>query len=222
MNKDVSTKLFARGGIPTSPWRTVARDDWARNRAEAMRGLAKLLGEGPLFIKPVDQGSAIGVSRVDRASQLEEAMGACFKISGGALAELFVEGRELTVGILGADALPVIEIIPRRGFYDFHAKYAPGGSRHIVPAELSERTHLSVQRVALRAFNALHCSVYGRVDAILRADGRVSVLEVNTIPGMTATSLLPESARAAGLDFDRLVLAIVRHSLDSRRKSRAK
>ena len=118
------------------------------------------------------------------------------------------------MGILGDKALPVVEIKPAHAFYDFHSKYAPGGSVHVTPAPLTKLKTKQVQSVSLRAFKALGCAVYGRVDIMLSKSGRPLVLEVNTIPGMTATSLLPDAARAAGINFDQLVFSIARVSLD--------
>lgn len=221
MDKDLSKKIFVQSGLPTPAWQTVSHMEFERFRSETLANVSFLLKKGPLFIKPVDQGSAIGASRVDKRSDLIPALERCFRVSGRALVERFVHGRELTVAILGNTPLPVIEIIPKHRFYDFHSKYASGGSRHIVPADLTPALTRKVQHAALKAFQALTCMVYGRVDLILEPNGKITVLEVNTIPGMTNTSLLPEAAQAAGLPFDRLVLRIMEMSLKLRKGRQA-
>ena len=214
MDKDVSKRLFRDAGVPTAPWALVektGRGEWSG--LAAARSLART---GPAFVKPNDQGSAIGVSRVRGARALDAALRTAFRYSSRVMVERFVAGREMTVGILGDRALPVVEIVPEHAFYDFHSKYAKGGSRHLVPAPVSAAATRRLQAASLAAFRALDGRVYGRVDLILRPSGKPVVLEVNTIPGMTATSLLPDAARAAGLDFDRLVLRVAALSLAAR------
>jgi D-alanine-D-alanine ligase len=178
-----------------------------------IKKVARAVRSYPVFVKPADQGSAIGVGSAKNATELTASLKACFKISERALVEQLIEGRELTVGILGDKALPVVEIKPSHEFYDFHSKYAPGGSVHVTPAALTKAQTKRVQNAAVRAFKALGCAVYGRDDVMLNRAGMPFVLEVNTIPGMTATSLLPDAARAAGIDFEQLVLEIARLSL---------
>lgn len=212
MDKDLSKRSFSAAGVATAPWVTVYRKGKFQIQNSKFK-ILNLLKQGPVFIKPVDQGSAIGVSRVTSAAQLQKALNACFRVSHGALVERLIEGREFTVGILGRRPLPVVEIIPKHNFYDFHSKYAKGGSKHLVPAALTMKQTKTVQQLALKAFQALECTVYGRVDLMMDKKERFFVLEVNTIPGMTSTSLLPDAARAAGLSFDDLVLEIVRLSI---------
>ena len=138
----------------------------------------------------------------------------CFRVSSTALVERLVPGMEITVGILNGKTLPIIQILPQHMFYDFHSKYAQGGSRHVLPAPLSSAQARTAQKMARAAFCALGCDVYGRVDLIWNLRSRSGViLEINTIPGMTTTSLLPEAAKAVGIDFDELVLRIVQGSL---------
>lgn len=207
MDKDISKQLFQSKKVPTAPW-TVVQKSNAHSR-DVQSALKQFLKKGSAFVKPVDQGSAVATHRVDRFSQLSSALSSVFKVSDRAMVERFVAGRELTVGILGPMALPVIEIRPKHNFYDFHSKYAPGGSTHLTPAPLPSKISQAVQQTAINAFNALGCEVYGRVDILLTKNNSQSVLEVNTIPGMTTTSLLPEAARAIGIHFDELVLRIV-------------
>jgi len=171
--------------------------------------LHSFIKKGPVFVKPTDQGSAIGAAPAKTWPEFQRALKNCFRVSNDALVERHIIGREFTVGILGKKVLPVIEIVPEHAFYDFHSKYAAGGSRHLCPAPLSKGDTRVAQQLSLRAFEAIGCTGYGRVDLLRDNKGRFFVLEVNTIPGMTNTSLLPDAARAAGLPFDDLVLKIV-------------
>ena len=169
----------------------------------------------PLVVKPARQGSTVGVVIVKDASELDSAMAEAAKYDRKLLIEKFVSGRELTIGILGDQALPILEIIPKGGFYDFNNKYpflnpqAGGGAEHVCPAEIDPNKAKQVQKQALHAFRALGLVVYGRVDVLLPDSGNPSVLEVNTIPGMTEASLLPEAAAAAGINYVDLCARII-------------
>ena len=169
----------------------------------------------PLVVKPARQGSTVGVVIVKHASELDSAMTEAATYDRKLLIEKFVSGRELTIGILGDQALPILEIIPKGGFYDFNNKYpflnpqAGGGAEHVCPAEIDPNKTKQVQKQALHAFRALGLVVYGRVDVLLPDSGNPSVLEVNTIPGMTEASLLPEAAAAAGINYVDLCARII-------------
>jgi D-alanine-D-alanine ligase len=169
----------------------------------------------PLVVKPARQGSTVGVVIVKDASELDSAMAEAAKYDRKLLIEKFVSGRELTIGILGDQALPILEIIPKGGFYDFNNKYpflnpqAGGGAEHVCPAKIDSNKTKQVQKQALHAFRALGLVVYGRVDVLLPDSGNPSVLEVNTIPGMTEASLLPEAAAAAGINYVDLCVRII-------------
>jgi D-alanine-D-alanine ligase len=169
----------------------------------------------PLVVKPARQGSTVGVVIVKDASELDSAMTEAAKYDRKLLIEKFVSGRELTIGILGDQALPILEIIPKGGFYDFNNKYpflnpqAGGGAEHVCPARIDSNKTKQVQKQALHAFRALGLVVYGRVDVLLPDSGNPSVLEVNTIPGMTEASLLPEAAAAAGINYVDLCARII-------------
>lgn len=169
----------------------------------------------PLVVKPPRQGSTVGVVIVKDAAELNSALDEAAKYDRKLLIEKFVSGRELTIGILGDQALPILEIIPKGGFYDFNNKYpflnpqAGGGAEHVCPANIDPNTTRQVQELALRAFRALGLVVYGRVDVLLTASGDPFVLEVNTIPGMTEASLLPEAAAAAGINYPDLCARII-------------
>lgn len=175
-------------------------------------------GFGPkLVVKPASEGSALGVYIVESQEDLEEALNKVFSFDKQALIEQFVAGRELTVAILGNDkpeALPVIEIIPKHSFYDFESKYAPGGSRHICPAEIDPLQAQEAQELAIAAHKALECRGVSRSDIILDTQGACWVLETNTIPGMTETSLLPDAARAIGLSFPELCKKLIDLALE--------
>jgi D-alanine-D-alanine ligase len=169
----------------------------------------------PLVVKPPCQGSTVGVVIVKNESELDSAIKEAGKYDRKLLVEKFVSGRELTIGILGDQALPILEIIPKGGFYDFTNKYpflnpqAGGGAEHVCPARIDEKKTAEIQELALRAFRALGLQVYGRVDVILSDSGEPFVLEVNTIPGMTEASLLPEAAAAADIGYVDLCARII-------------
>lgn len=159
----------------------------------------------PVVVKPASQGSAIGVSIVRKAAGLKKALQYAEGFGSGVLVERFIEGRELTVAILDGKALPTIEIRPRKGFYDYKAKYTKGMTDFLVPAPLKKPVDRRVAREALAAYAALGCSGAARVDVILDKKGTPYVLEVNTIPGMTNLSLFPRAAAAVGMDYPALV-----------------
>jgi D-alanine-D-alanine ligase len=169
----------------------------------------------PIVVKPPRQGSTVGVYIIKRESELASSMVEASKYDRELLVEEFIAGRELTIGILGDQALPILEIIPKGGFYDFTNKYpflnpqAGGGAEHVCPAKIDKEKTKQIQDLALRAHRALGLQVYSRVDMILPESGAPTVLEVNTIPGMTEASLLPEAAAAAGISYVDLCLRII-------------
>jgi D-alanine-D-alanine ligase len=169
----------------------------------------------PLVVKAPRQGSTVGVVIVKDASELDSAMAEAGKYDRTLLIEKFVPGRELTIGVLGDQALPILEIIPKGGFYDFNNKYpflnpqAGGGAEHVCPAKIDPAKTKQIQEQALDAFRSLGLVVYGRVDILLSDSGDTFVLEVNNIPGMTEASLLPEAAAAAGISYVDLCARII-------------
>jgi D-alanine-D-alanine ligase len=169
----------------------------------------------PFVIKAPRQGSTVGVYIVRSDRETEAALAGAAEYDDELLVEKFIGGRELTVGVLGEQALPIIEIIPKDGFYDFKNKYpflnpkAGGGARHVCPAELSDEQTSQIQELALCAHRALDLRVYSRVDIILPDNGEPTVLELNTIPGMTEASLLPEAAGVAGIGYAELCARII-------------
>jgi D-alanine-D-alanine ligase len=180
----------------------------------------------PLVVKPARQGSTVGIVIVKKEHELDAALKEAAKYDRKLLVEKFVSGRELTIGILGDQALPILEIIPKGGFYDFNTKYpflnpqAGASAEHVCPANVEADLTKKIQELALRAFRALGLLVYGRVDVLLSDKGEPFVLEVNTIPGMTEASLLPEAAAAAGISYVDLCLRII--ELSRAREERAR
>jgi D-alanine-D-alanine ligase len=172
----------------------------------------------PVVIKAPRQGSSVGVHLVREVTQIGPALADCLNHGAEILVEELVEGRELTVGVLGDRVLPVVEIRPGEGFYDYANKYTKGATEYLVPAPLTWEETLAVQSIALAAVRALGLRVYCRVDVLLGKEGP-TVLEINTIPGMTETSLLPKAAAASGLDFTNLCCRIAELSLAARNVS---
>lgn len=158
----------------------------------------------PCVVKPVVGGSSIGIRKADDREALDEALAAALALDPVALVEAFVAGDEITVAVLDGEALPVVAIIPESGFFDLEAKYTAGRTRYVVPAPIDPAVAERAQRAAVAAYNALGCSGLARADFITTADGRAVFLEINTLPGMTPTSLSPMAAGAVGIDFGAL------------------
>ena len=197
-----SKEKFRTHGVRTPDW-------------EVIRSGQRPTVPWPIVVKPPRQGSTVGVVIVKNASELESAMAEAAKYDRELLIEKFVPGRELTIGILGDQALPVLEIIPKGGFYDFATKYpflnpqSGASAEHVCPARIESAKTKEIQELAVRAFRALGLRVYARVDVILSENGEPFVLEANTIPGMTEASLLPEAAAAAGISYVDLCRRII-------------
>ena len=203
MNKELSKMLYQQAGLKVSRALYV-------NRGEELdpRGIQADLGL-PVVIKPVNEGSSIGITKANTLDELEKGLEAAFLYDHRVLVEEFLEGVEVTGGVLGntkLTALPLVEIVPSEqyAFFDYEAKYKPGASTEICPARVDEEITKRAQEVALTAHRALHCRGYSRTDMIIK-DGEIHVLETNTIPGMTATSLFPQAAKAYGLEFPQLL-----------------
>jgi D-alanine-D-alanine ligase len=203
MNKELSKMLYQQAGLKVSRTLFVNRGEVLDLREiEAQLGL-------PVVIKPVNEGSSIGITKASSPEELERGLAAAFLYDHRVLVEEFLDGVEVTGGVLGnteLTALPLVEIIPSEqyAFFDYEAKYKPGASTEICPARVDEATTQGAQEVALTAHRALHCRGYSRTDMIIKS-GEIYVLETNTIPGMTATSLFPQAAKAGGLDFPQLL-----------------
>jgi len=197
-----SKEKFREHGVNTPEW-------------ETLQVFRRPHMEPPLVVKAPRQGSTVGVYVVKTAEKIKEAVVEAARYDSQLLIEKFVPGRELTVGILGDQALPILEIIPKGGFYDFSNKYpflnpqAGGSAQHVCPAQMEPGLTRKIQELALRAHRALGLQVYSRVDVILSENGEPFVLEVNTIPGMTEASLLPEAAAATGINYPDLCVRII-------------
>lgn len=195
-DKVESKRVFERAGVATPRYEVLGKG--------ARRTLPL-----PVVVKPPRQGSSIGVSRVFAEAQWDAAMAAALEHDRDVLVEAFIDGAELTVGVVGEQVLPVIEIRAPEGSYDYRAKYTKGVTDYLVPAPLEDEVTRHCQALAWSAFTALGCRGLGRVDIRLAPDGGAFVLEVNTIPGFTETSLLPKAARVAGLEFPQLCETIL-------------
>lgn len=163
----------------------------------------------PLCIKPAREGSSNGSAKVMASDQLLAAYKTALKFDGKVMSEPWVEGREFTVGILDNQVLPVVEICPAEGYYDYNAKYKSKSTVYICPCDINEAEKQALKDLSLRAFNAIGCEHWGRIDFLQDKEGKIWLAEINTLPGMTETSLLPKAAKARGMDFDALVLHIL-------------
>jgi D-alanine-D-alanine ligase len=213
-DKILSKEKFDAHGVTTPEWETIPA---AQSPSLAL----------PFVIKAPRQGSTVGVYIVKEESELTHALAEAAKFDDRLLVERFVPARELTIGILGDQALPVLEIIPKGGVYDFTNKYpflnpgAGGAAEHVCPAHIPPEETRVIQDLALRAHRALGLKVYSRVDIMLPGDGAATVLEINTIPGMTEVSLLPDAAAVAGIAYPQLCARIIELSLAARRLTTA-
>lgn len=203
-DKVVTKKLCIDSGVPTAPFEVIRS-----SRAAWPAGW-----KPPVVLKPVRQGSSVGLQFVDRIEDWPVALEAALRFDSEVLMEERILGRETTVGILGGEALPIVEIRPRQGGYDYMNKYTSGATDYLCPAPFSNEVTLKIQSAALGAFRAVDGRDYGRVDVMVRQSGEPVVLEVNTLPGMTETSLFPKAAAAAGLDFAGLCQRMIDLALD--------
>ena len=201
MNKIFAKTVFAANGLTVAPYRVL-------RRGEALDP-ARLGFSLPVVIKPSQEGSSVGVSIVKDKTGIGPALTEAFRYDDEALVEQFIKGREIQVGILADRAVGAIEIVPKKEFYDFEAKYTAGMAEHILPAPLDAPLYEKVLREGEKAHAALGCSGYSRVDFLVTEAGECFLLEVNTLPGMTALSLLPEIAGGAGIGFEELVERII-------------
>ncbi len=212
MDKTISKVLFASANVPTPPYVVVHASD----TAAFTHARASSMGF-PCVVKPSSQGSTVGITIVKESPALAGALRLAFQYDPEAIVEKFVAGTEVTVGVLGsrtARALPTMEIVPKNDFYDWDSKYTPGKSEHIIPARIPEAARAECERLAVLAHQSLKCRGYSRVDMIVQPTGDVWVLEVNTLPGLTEVSLLPDAARAEGVSFDQLMQLILESAFD--------
>jgi D-alanine-D-alanine ligase len=216
MDKHLAKTMYKLHGLPVAAWE-MATKGHINNPAPLLDTL-----QLPLVVKPIRQGSSLGMSIVRQAEQLAPALSKAFAHDSQVMVEEFIKGREITVGVLGNEdltALPLVEIIPdcRYDFFDYEAKYTPGATREVCPAEIEDAIRETAQDYGIRAHKALQLRGCSRTDMIVR-EGEIFLLETNTIPGMTPTSLLPQAAAQAGLDFpallDRLLALAMEHNAD--------
>lgn len=206
MDKIASRKIFKKHGLTTPRSKILIKNK---------RHVANLDHLGlPLVIKPASHGSSIGLSIVAKSKEAPKAIRLAFKFDKRIIIEEYVKGRELTVGILDEKALPVIEIVPKHSFFDYQAKYQKGLTEYIVPARLSSVVAKKVKDAALSAHKLLGCFGCSRADIILDNKNRPYVLEINTIPGFTSTSLLPKAAKVSGIDFASLCMKLIKLGIE--------
>ena len=215
MNKNLAKILYRLNGLSVAPWVMADRED-----SESPQRIHEQL-KLPYVVKPVKQGSSIGMTIVRKEEALPEALRLAFKHDDEVMVEEYIEGREITVGVIGNEELsplPLVEIIPdsRFDFFDYEAKYMAGASEEICPAEVSEEIRDKAQAYAITAHRTLQLRGYSRTDMIVNEDG-IFVLETNTIPGMTPTSLLPQAAAEAGLPFPQLLDKLIELAMEGRR-----
>lgn len=200
INKIASRKIFQKAGIPVPEYAVIKKPSYEFDYRQ--------IGF-PMVVKPSLQGSSIGLTIIEDKTHLKKAMDVAYVHDREIIIERFIKGDELTVGILDNNPLPVIKIVPNRKFYDYKAKYTSGDTRYFVPAPIDIKFYTKAQDLALAAHNALGCKDFSRIDMILGEDGIIKVLEVNSIPGLTITSLLPKSAAVVGLSFKDLCIKII-------------
>ena len=198
IDKIISKKMFEYAKIPTAKWFTIEK-----NKPFDMPNF-------PVVVKPASQGSAIGISIVKNKKEFEKAVKLAFSFEDRVLVEQYIKGMEITVGVLNGKPLPVIEIVPKGKFYDFKSKYTLGQSTHIIPARLPNKVLKKAQDIALKIFSEFMCNGICRVDMIVDKKNSIYVLELNTLPGMTKTSLFPDAAKYIGMSFENLVLEILK------------
>lgn len=213
MDKNLAKKMYLEAGLKVANWQMASVDDIS-NPAPLV---AKL--NFPVVIKPVRQGSSLGMSIAHDEQELSTGLALAFDYDDEVMVEEFIRGREITCGVLGnkkLSPLPLVEVIPGEEypFFDYQAKYQPGASREVCPAELDEETTRKAQEFGLRAHKALKLKGYSRTDMMVAEDGDIYTIETNTIPGMTPTSLLPQAAKAFGLDFPALLDRLIELAME--------
>jgi D-alanine-D-alanine ligase len=213
MDKETSKKIFLYHGLRVPPFIVIGSGGGSRE-AEAATILPPF--PAPWVVKPSREGSSVGVSVINTAEELREAIKEALAYGSRVVVESFIEGREVHAGVLGESVLGGVEVRPGRSFYDYDSKYTPGMTEYILPPEIDEETLKRVEDIAFRAHKALGCEGATRVDLIVDGTDLPCLLEVNTIPGMTETSLLPKIAALAGYDFTLLIEAIILDALNRR------
>ncbi|MBC7074686.1 MAG: D-alanine--D-alanine ligase [Syntrophomonadaceae bacterium] len=217
MNKILTKKILCFEGMPTSEFVILKKEDFFSNQPEDLRSLLASIGI-PMVVKASTQGSSIGVTIVKKEEDILDALKKAFSFDPEILVERFIDGTELTASVIGNNnpqVLPLIEITSENEFFDYEAKYTPGMCAHIIPARISEDVRERVTKLAAEVYKAVGCRGYARIDFIVDKKGQPYVLEINTIPGMTEMSLVPDAARAAGISFSELVDRILKLALNN-------
>lgn len=213
MDKSKAKQIFKMNGIPVAKGKTYAAYESKENVLDEILKEFKL----PIVIKPNQEGSTLGLTIVKQESQIKDAIDLAFKHDFEILVEEYIQGRELTCAVIGNSgeerSLPIIEIIPKSDYYDYESKYSAGGSEHICPAEIDEALTTQIQEFAVKAHQVLGCETYSRVDFILNAQSVPIILEVNTLPGMTPTSLYPDAAKAVGMNYEKMLEQFIQMTL---------
>lgn len=219
MDKDVSKIILNSAGIKTPDWIVLRKSSGEQDLKKISDNILNSIGY-PCVVKPNDEGSTVGLSIVQpdvEDIQLGKSLELAFNYSDKVLIEKYIRGRELTVPVIGNETFPVIEIRPKDGFYDYEHKYTKGMTEYFCPADIPEETEKQARYNALRAHRIIGCSVYSRIDFILDEKNELYCLEVNTLPGMTETSLVPKSAAAMGMSFDKLIERLIELSLQKQK-----
>lgn len=205
MDKGISKQIFMANNIPTPKgvWLTKGEPD----------SLEEIGMTVPCVVKPCCGGSSVGVTIVNDEDEYNKALEESFKYEDEVVIEQYVKGREFSIGVIDGEALPIIEIIPKEGFYDYTNKYIAGMTEEICPAQLNEEWTITMQKLAVDVYEALKLESYARIDFLMEEDGSMYCLEANTLPGMTATSLLPQEAQAMGIDFPSLCDLLIEKSM---------
>jgi D-alanine-D-alanine ligase len=210
MDKHITKSIIKHGGVSTPNWLILEKNNY--NFIRLMKELETKF-TFPIVTKPNDQGSAIGLSICKTIEEVEEGIELAFQFSKKILIEQYIEGYEVTVGIIGEQVLPVLEIKPKHFYYDYDCKYTDGMSEYEVPAKFPDDVCDLLQSQSLLAYNSVGCKNYGRIDFRLDKDHNPFCLEINTLPGLTSTSLLPKAAKAIGISFEELIDIIIQKSL---------
>lgn len=215
IDKLISKKIFRAEGLEVAEYLVFSKFAWQKQPTRLKQEVAEL--GYPVVVKPVNQGSSVGVALVKEEAGLSDALKGAFAYGQLAIVERWIDGREIQVGVIGNDEptpLPPIEIISKKEFFDFEAKYTPGLAEEITPAPLSAELTQSAQKVALKAYKALGCRGFARVDMFLTKNDKFLISEINTIPGLTANSLFPKEAKAAGISFPDLCQKLIDLALE--------
>mgnify|MGYP006279772299 CR=1 FL=1 len=213
MDKIVSKLLFEKNQVPTPAWLHFSTDEKS-SQSDIVKKIRNHF-DFPLIVKPANEGSTVGLELVGNTDQLTNALAEAFKYDKNIIVEEFIDGRELTVGLLKNQTFPVLEIKPKHRIYDYECKYTKGMSSYEVPAKLDKSLASQIQKMAQKAYQSLKCTGYGRVDLRLSNNDKPYFLEVNTLPGMTDTSLVPKAAQAAGMNFESLLEKIMEAGINN-------